>query len=175
MEDSLARRAAIHAALGEPTRLAIVDDLAVTDRSPKELIERFGLSSSLLAHHLDALASVGLIERFVSCGDRRRRYVRLVPGVAGGLADVGRRRSGAALFVCTHNSARSQLAAALWAERTGRPSSSAGTQPAERVHPGAVAAARRAGLDLARARPRLLARTESAGLWQGSTPTGCPK
>jgi protein-tyrosine-phosphatase len=164
MERSIARRAAVHAALGEPIRLAIVDDLAVTDRSPKELIERFDLSSSLLAHHLDTLESVGLIERFVSCGDRRRRYVRLVLGVATGLAVAGRPCSGAALFVCTHNSARSQLAAALWAERTGRPSTSAGTQPADRVHPGAVAAGRRAGLDLGRERPRLLAPAESSDI-----------
>lgn len=164
MEQSLTRRAAVHAALGEPTRLAIVDDLAVTDRSPKELIERFGLSSSLLAHHLDTLESVGLIERFVSCGDRRRRYVRLVPGGVPGFGPAGQRRPGAALFVCTHNSARSQLAAALWAERTGRPSTSAGTQPADWVHPGAVAAGRRAGLDLGRARPRLLAPAESSDI-----------
>jgi len=56
---------------------------------------------------------------------------------------------GPALFVCTANSARSPLAAALWRHRTGRPATSAGTHPAERVHPGAVAAARRAGVDLA--------------------------
>ena len=52
------------------------------------------------------------------------------------------------LFVCTHNSARSQLAAALWTATTGREALSAGTQPATRVHPGAVAAAARAGLVL---------------------------
>ena len=34
---------------------------------------------------------------------------------------------------------------------------SAGTHPSARVHPGALAAARRAGLDLSRARPRPLA------------------
>jgi protein-tyrosine-phosphatase len=55
---------------------------------------------------------------------------------------------GPALFVCTANSARSPLAAALWRHRTGRPASSAGTHPAERIHPGAVAAARRAGVPL---------------------------
>jgi protein-tyrosine-phosphatase len=60
------------------------------------------------------------------------------------------------LFVCTGNSARSQLAAALWTARTGQPSSSAGTHPARCVHPGAVAAARRAGLDLGSAVPRSL-------------------
>jgi protein-tyrosine-phosphatase len=58
------------------------------------------------------------------------------------------------LFVCSANSARSQLAAVLWERTTGAPALSAGTHPAERVHPGAVAAAARAGLDLSRAAPR---------------------
>ena len=52
------------------------------------------------------------------------------------------------MFVCTHNSARSQLAAALWRERTGRPVASAGTHPAARVHPRAVTVAHRHGLAL---------------------------
>ncbi len=59
--------------------------------------------------------------------------------------------------MCTHNSARSQLAAALWREISGAAGQSAGTHPSARVHPGAIAAARRAGLDLSRARPRPLA------------------
>ncbi|MGD9794236.1 MAG: low molecular weight phosphatase family protein, partial [Acidimicrobiia bacterium] len=60
-------------------------------------------------------------------------------------------------FVCTHHSARSQLAAALWRELTHPPAASAGTHPADRVHPGAIAAAKRAGLDLTDATPRQLA------------------
>jgi protein-tyrosine-phosphatase len=52
------------------------------------------------------------------------------------------------VFVCTHNSARSQLAAALWRKRTGRRAASAGTRPAARVHPRAVKIGRRHGLDL---------------------------
>ena len=46
--------------------------------------------------------------------------------------------TGSALFVCTHNSARSQLAATLWRRRTGAPATSAGTHPAREIHPGAV-------------------------------------
>ena len=46
-----------------------------------------------------------------------------------------------ALFVCTRNSARSQLAAALWRSLAGAPAESAGTHPADRVHPGAITAA----------------------------------
>jgi protein-tyrosine-phosphatase len=61
-----------------------------------------------------------------------------------------------ALFVCTRNSARSQLAAALWRSIAGVPAESAGTHPADRVDPGALAAAKRAGLDLAGSTPRAL-------------------
>jgi ArsR family transcriptional regulator, arsenate/arsenite/antimonite-responsive transcriptional repressor / arsenate reductase (thioredoxin) len=150
----LERRAEIHAALGDPVRLAIVDELATSDRSPSELSAALGLRPPLLAFHLDTLARAGLITRIESSGDRRRKYVQLV---AGALDEIGGRPSlptGPVLFVCTHNSARSQLAAALWRHAIGTDARSAGTEPAERVHPGAVAAARRAGLDLGDAIPR---------------------
>ncbi|MGZ8572014.1 MAG: arsenate-mycothiol transferase ArsC, partial [Actinomycetota bacterium] len=52
------------------------------------------------------------------------------------------------LFVCTANSARSQLAAALWNARHEVPASSAGTWPASEVRPEAVEAGARTGLDL---------------------------
>jgi protein-tyrosine-phosphatase len=52
------------------------------------------------------------------------------------------------VFVCTHNSARSQLAAALWRDRVGGAVASAGTRPAGRVHPRAVRIAHGHGLDL---------------------------
>lgn len=151
----------MHAALGDPARLAIVEELASTDRAPSALSARFGLPGNLLAHHLDVLERVGVIERVVSSGDRRRRYVRLrhhaLTDLAGSFAP---RRRGRALFVCTQNSARSQLAAVLWRHRTGDEATSAGTHPADRVHPGAVAAARRAGFDLAGAEPRGLRRDD---------------
>jgi ArsR family transcriptional regulator, arsenate/arsenite/antimonite-responsive transcriptional repressor / arsenate reductase (thioredoxin) len=150
-------RARVHAALGEPVRLAIVERLATTDRAPSDLGTELGLPGNLLAHHLDVLERVGLIERRVSHGDRRRRYVSLRADALDDLASrTGRRRVGRALFVCTHNSARSQLAAALWHRHTGSEAASAGTHPAPRVHPGAVAAAHRAGLDLRSARPRAI-------------------
>jgi protein-tyrosine-phosphatase/DNA-binding HxlR family transcriptional regulator len=154
---SVERRAAVHAALGEPVRLAIVDDLRASDRTPSVLAARHGLAGNLLAHHLDVLERVGLVDRHVSAGDRRRRYVRLRHDALRDLASIGRPWNGRALFICTHNSARSQLAAALWTDRTGARAGSAGTHPADRVHPGAVAAARRAGLDISAARPRALA------------------
>jgi protein-tyrosine-phosphatase len=153
-DDSLLVRSARHAALGEPARLAIVEQLVASDRSPGELADRLGLPSNLLAHHIDVLEHAGLVVRSPSAGDRRRRYVRLVRPVV--LEVRPPQPAGEMVFLCTHNSARSQLAAALWRERTGRRAMSAGTRPAARVHRGAVAAARRAGLSLEGAQPTAL-------------------
>lgn len=153
-DERLLARAAVFAALGEPARLAIVEELVVSDRSPKELGERLGLPSNLLAHHLDVLEQVGLISRSASAGDGRRKYVRLIRRAAAHLGLRGSSPRGELLFLCSQNSARSQLAAVVWRARTGRPASSAGTRPADRVHRGAEAAAERAGLSLADAVPR---------------------
>ncbi|MFZ0491643.1 MAG: helix-turn-helix domain-containing protein [Acidimicrobiia bacterium] len=149
--ESRARR---YAALGDPVRLALVDDLRTSDRSPGELSQRHGVPSNLLAHHLDVLEQAALIARLPSSGDARRRYVHLRHEAIAGLDTAFPAPDGPVLFVCTHNSARSQLAAAVWSESRGTPASSAGTHPAETVHPGAVEAAARAGLDLSRARPQ---------------------
>jgi arsenate reductase len=64
------------------------------------------------------------------------------------------------LFVCLHNAGRSQMSAALF-ERSaeGRhEASSAGTTPADRVHPEVVEAMRELGVDLAGRTPRKLTR-----------------
>jgi protein-tyrosine-phosphatase len=151
----------VHAALGEPTRLAIVDELSVSDRAPSELASLLRLSGNLLAHHLDVLENVGLVVRFESSGDRRRRYVRLECQPLRSLGLPGVVVPSAVLFVCTHNSARSQLAAALWQDRIGTTASSAGTHPAVRVHPEAVAAAARAGLDLSAASPGVIGKLQA--------------
>jgi protein-tyrosine-phosphatase len=106
-----------------------------------------------LAHHLDVLESVGAIERTRSAGDARRRYVRLGSAALEVLGTAPAPIPREVLFLCTRNSARSQLAAALWRERTGCRARSAGTRAADKVHPGAIAAGRRAGLSLAEAVP----------------------
>jgi protein-tyrosine-phosphatase len=67
------------------------------------------------------------------------------------------------VFVCTHNSARSQLAAAAWARASWIPVACAGTHPADRVHPGAVEVGRRHGLRLGRARTHRVADTVRPG------------
>jgi arsenate reductase (thioredoxin) len=63
------------------------------------------------------------------------------------------------LFACVHNAGRSQIAAALfnhYADRSKARAISAGTQPADRVHPEVVAAMKGRGLDLTSQTPQLL-------------------
>ncbi|MEV4619032.1 ArsR family transcriptional regulator [Asanoa sp. NPDC049573] len=146
-------RARIHGALSDPARLAIVDRLAVSDASPGELGRLLGQPTNLIAHHLGVLDAAGLIVRTRSEGDRRRSYLRLVPEALSRLVHPRLLTAPRVVFVCTHNAARSQLAAALLSARSAVPASSAGTEPADRVHPRAVEVARRHGLDLGDARP----------------------
>ncbi|UVJ40496.1 metalloregulator ArsR/SmtB family transcription factor [Arthrobacter sp. CJ23] len=154
--DAVRARAAKHGALADPARLRIVDLLTLGELSPTELQARLGMPSNLLSHHLRALEDAGLATRHRSEADRRRSYVRLADGALEGLtpgAGHGVRRI---LFVCTRNSARSQLATALWRQASPIPSASAGTHPADRIAQGAVDVARRHGIDLAGLSPRQL-------------------
>ena len=63
------------------------------------------------------------------------------------------------IFACVHNAGRSQMAAAFFnalADPTRAVAVSAGTQPADRVHPEVVEVMREAGLDLGAQRPQKL-------------------
>ena len=141
-------RARIHAALGDPARLAIVDALTLGDASPGEIASDLGMPTNLVAHHVKVLTEAGLVVRGRSEGDRRRTYLRLRPAALATLTPAPLAGVGRVVFVCTRNSARSQLAAALWSDRTHTSAASAGTKPAERVHPRAVAVAHRHGLTI---------------------------
>jgi len=151
---SLARRAAIHAALADPARLLIADTLTDGDASPSDLAAMLAMPSNLLAHHLHVLEQAGLITRRRSDGDRRRTYLRLAPGALDIAAGPPARAASRVLFVCTANSARSHLAAALWRRASSIPAASAGTRPGAAIEPDAIAAAQRHHLPLPRLRPR---------------------
>lgn len=150
----LPARAAVHAALGDPGRLAIVDALVLGEASPSELQNLLDMPSNLLAHHVRVLEKAGVVGRHRSEGDRRRTYLALAPGAFDALRPAPERDAVRVVFVCTANSARSQLAAALWAGESRIPAASAGTHPARAVHPGAVAVARRRGVPLTPSTPR---------------------
>lgn len=127
----------------------------LSDRTFQELAHATRLPGNLAAHHLDVLEASGLIERRVSEGDRRHRYISLrtarLPGSVGGVHPIAPK---VVLFVCTHNSARSQFAAAMWQRVTGLDAASAGTDPSGQVHPEAIRAASRFDVDLGRALPK---------------------
>ena len=145
---SVEARARVHAALGDSARLAIVDTLLLGDASPGELAQALAMPTNLIAHHLKVLEDTGLLVRTRSEGDRRRTYLRLVPQALAALSPPALRPVRRVVFVCTGNSARSQLASALWTGHSPIPAASAGTQPAPRVHPRAVRTARRHGLTI---------------------------
>jgi arsenate reductase len=67
------------------------------------------------------------------------------------------------LFVCLHNAGRSQMSETLFAgAATGlHEARSAGTTPAERVHPEVVEAMAELGIDFSSRRPRKLSRADA--------------
>jgi len=79
------------------------------------------------------------------------------------------------LFVCLHNAGRSQMSQALFeraAAGTGHDAASAGTTPADRVHPEVVEAMAELDIDVASRTPRLL--TDELSQWADVVVTmGC--
>ncbi len=148
-------RARAYAALGDPSRLAIIDLLAHADLASGELGSQLSIPTNLMAHHLHVLEAAGLIRRQRSEGDARRTYVTRTDtcNLLVGAQPIARPRRVA--FVCSQNSARSQLAEYVWRTISDVPAVSGGTHPAERVHPRAIAVAGRHHLDLSPARPKL--------------------
>jgi protein-tyrosine-phosphatase len=159
----LARRAAVHAALADQARLRITDLLTEGDAAPSELGTLLAMPTNLLAHHLHVLEQAGIITRRRSEGDHRRSYLRLVPGALDGLAGASQRTARRVLFVCTANSARSHLAAALWRQASYLPAASAGTHPAGAIDPGAIDAAQRHQLPLPQVMPQHISGTHEDG------------
>lgn len=142
-----------HQALAEPVRLELAQALLTRDLSPGEVAERWSLSTSLVAHHVKCLVDAGLVRRGRSEHDARKSYLSLLsddPQVLA-LVSVGTPLMAAprrVAFVCTHNSARSKLAAASWRQVSSIPAIDAGTAPATAPHPWAVATASDRGLVL---------------------------
>ena len=161
--DDLQARVAKHAALADPARLRIVDLLTLGDLSSTELQSELDMPANLLSHHLRALEGAGLATRHRSEADKRRSYFRLAAGALDGLVPGSAHGARRVLFVCTRNSARSQLAVALWRQASEIPAASAGTHPAERVAPGAIDVARRHGINLAGMVPQLLDQVAGEG------------
>src|SRR5215212_4227080 len=151
---------------GHPVRWRLLSELARSDRRVGELCELAGRPQSLVSYHLRQLREGGVVSARRSAADGRDTYYALdLPRCGELLSNAGaalhpgltprvraQRKRGAAparvLFLCTGNSARSQMAEALAEQLSDGAVSaaSAGSHP-KPLHPNAVRVMRRRGID----------------------------
>jgi protein-tyrosine-phosphatase/DNA-binding transcriptional ArsR family regulator len=153
---------------GHPLRWRLLSELAQSDRLVHELTRRVGEAQNLVSYHLAKLRDAGLVTARRSSADGRDTYYGLELSrfgaqlsATGGALHPGlrlvapppefeRTEPARLLFLCTGNSARSQMAEAFVRARSGGAVSafSAGSHPAP-LHPNAVRVMREAyGLDI---------------------------
>jgi protein-tyrosine-phosphatase/DNA-binding transcriptional ArsR family regulator len=168
--------------LAHEQRWNLVRALSGGDLRVQELMERVGEPANLVSYHLRRLREESVVRERRSSSDRRDVYYSLDldrvaylyraageslhPGLSHGTGDlpvaapptralVSRPR---VLFVCTHNSARSQMAEALLRHHSAGlvEAASAGADPTE-LHPLAVWAMAQQGIDIRAQRAKPLA------------------
>jgi ArsR family transcriptional regulator, arsenate/arsenite/antimonite-responsive transcriptional repressor / arsenate reductase (thioredoxin) len=162
---------------GHPLRWRLLSELARSDRRVGELCDLAGQRQSLVSYHLRRLRDGGVVSARRSLADGRDTYyvlelarcgellvsagAALHPGLSPAVGSRPARGRGPArarvLFLCTGNSARSQMAEALAEELSaGRVrAASAGSHP-KPLHPNAVRVMRERGIDLAGRRSKPL-------------------
>lgn len=157
--------------LADTQRWRLVRELARSDRKVSELTELVDKPQNLVSYHLGALRKAGIVSARRSSADGRDTYYRvdlrrcadllcgvgptLQPGLRFALVEptlAGKpasRRGPKVLFLCTGNSARSQMAEALLAQHSGGlvRGYSAGSHP-KPLHPHAVRAMAERGCDI---------------------------
>jgi ArsR family transcriptional regulator, arsenate/arsenite/antimonite-responsive transcriptional repressor / arsenate reductase (thioredoxin) len=151
---------------GHPVRWLLLSELARSDRQVRQLKALLGQPQSLVSYHLARLRASGLVAMRRSSADRRDVYysidlarcgellaaagaalhpgLRLIPPPAGKLRAPAR-----VLFLCTGNSARSQMAQAIIEQMAPDTvtAASAGSHPRP-LHPNAIRVMNEDGVDI---------------------------
>jgi ArsR family transcriptional regulator, arsenate/arsenite/antimonite-responsive transcriptional repressor / arsenate reductase (thioredoxin) len=153
-----------------PVRWRLLQELVRSDRAVAELTTLIDEPQSLVSYHLRHLRDGGLVSARRSSADRRDSYYRidlvacrrelhaaggaLHPALQAASSRPDRRRARTVrqrrvLFLCTGNSARSQIAEALLEHLSDGTiaARSAGSNP-KPLHPNAVRVLRRRGIDI---------------------------
>jgi ArsR family transcriptional regulator, arsenate/arsenite/antimonite-responsive transcriptional repressor / arsenate reductase (thioredoxin) len=145
---------------GHPIRWRLLAELAASDRRVRELTAAVGEPQNLVSYHLRLLRSGGLVASHRSAFDARDSYYGLdlerhgpLFAATGAFAasDAPATRPLRALFLCTGNSSRSQMAEAL-IERLSHGAVrawSAGSKP-KALHANAVRVMAARGIDISR-------------------------
>jgi protein-tyrosine-phosphatase/DNA-binding transcriptional ArsR family regulator len=158
----------ILALLSDPVRWQLVVELGHSDRRVGELVQLVGKSQNLVSYHLAELRRASIVSARRSSADGRDVYYRAdLLRCRDRLADAGlslhpglsvaptphraapRRARPRLLFLCTGNSARSQIAEALVDHRSGGAvdARSAGSDP-KPLHPMAIRVMAERGVDI---------------------------
>ena len=167
---------------GDPLRWRLLTELARSDRHVQELTGLLDRPQNLVSYHLGKLRSAGLVSARRSSADARGTYYTVDLGRFGELlAQTGRtmhpglqlaplpplpplvpaapagRTAARLLFLCTGNSARSQIAEALAVARSGGQveAHSAGSRP-KPLHPNTVRVMRERGIEVESRQPKHL-------------------
>jgi len=163
--------------LAHEVRWKLLEALAQSDRRVQELVQHVGEPANLVSYHLRRLRDQALVTERRSAADGRDVYYSLDldrlrglyfatgetlhPGLAEASGSpalqgiLGAFRLTRVLFLCTHNSARSQMAEAIlrYLGQDRVEAYSAGTV-ATRIHPLAIAAMAEKGIDISRQRSK---------------------
>jgi ArsR family transcriptional regulator, arsenate/arsenite/antimonite-responsive transcriptional repressor / arsenate reductase (thioredoxin) len=160
-----------------PVRWRLLEELVQSDRAVRELTELVEEPQSLVSYHLRQLRDGGLVSARRSAADGRDSYYAIDLGrcqeqlqATGGALHPGlwlvpaapaaarrTRNKQRVLFLCTGNSARSQIAEALLEHMSGGviTAASAGSRP-KPLHPNAVRVMNKRGIDVSENRTKHL-------------------
>lgn len=157
---------------GNPLRWRLLCELAHSDRQVRELRALLGQPQNLVSYHLGRLRAGGLVTARRSSADGRDTYYTIdlarcgeLLTAAGGALHPGLRlvppaparakAHASVLFLCTGNSARSQMAQAILEQLAGTAvtAASAGSHP-KPLHPNAIRVMHERGIEIAGRQPK---------------------